>query len=384
MTLLTTLGTQRLGRPTHPAEAAPVDAKALEAELRGKVRGEIRFDDGSRALYATDASNYRQAPIGVVVPRNEEDVIETIAAARRHGAPVLGRGGGTSLAGQCCNVAVVLDFSKYMRDILELDPANKRARVQPGCVLDFLRGAAEKHKLTFGPDPSTHNHCTLGGMLGNNSCGVHSVMAGKTDDNTEELDILLYDGTRMKVGKTADDELERIIRGGGRRGEIYAKLKALRDKYAEQIRARYPQHPPPGFGIQPPLPPAGAWLRCRQGPGRVGMHLCHDLAGDAAPGLQPTGALASGARLSGRVLRRRPRHGGAGGKASRPGRDRRQPRPRHEHRGPGCRRPVPVAAGRRLAPGRVRRRKQARNGRSGPWLDGGAQEEEQAAVHEAL
>src|SRR5437763_13673227 len=161
------------------------DAEALAAELRRRVKGEIRFDAGSRALYATDSSNYRQVPIGVVIPRDEEDVIETVAAARRFGAPVLGRGGGTSLCGQCCNVAVVLDFSKYMRGILELDPANKRARVQPGCVLDFLRGAAEEHHLTFGPDPSTHNHCTLGGMVGNNACGVHSVMAGKTDDNVQ-------------------------------------------------------------------------------------------------------------------------------------------------------------------------------------------------------
>ncbi|HUY31155.1 MAG TPA: FAD-linked oxidase C-terminal domain-containing protein [Pirellulales bacterium] len=232
-----------MGRSTRLIGVSQFDAGALEEELRGKVRGEVRFDDGSRALYATDASNYRQIPIGVVVPRDEEDVVETVAAARRHGAPVLGRGGGTSLAGQCCNVAVVLDFSKYMRNILELDPHGQRARVQPGCVLDFLRGAAEKHKLTFGPDPSTHNHCTLGGMLGNNSCGVHSVMAGKTDDNTEELDILLYDGTRMKVGKTGDEELERIIRGGDRRGEIYARLKALRDKYADQIRSRYPNIP---------------------------------------------------------------------------------------------------------------------------------------------
>jgi len=243
MTMLTSLGTERMGRSTRLIGVSQFDAGALEEELRGKVRGEVRFDDGSRALYATDASNYRQIPIGVVVPRDEEDVVETVAAARRHGAPVLGRGGGTSLAGQCCNVAVVLDFSKYMRNILELDPHGQRARVQPGCVLDFLRGAAEKHKLTFGPDPSTHNHCTLGGMLGNNSCGVHSVMAGKTDDNTEELDILLYDGTRMKVGKTGDEELERIIRGGDRRGEIYARLKALRDKYADQIRSRYPNIP---------------------------------------------------------------------------------------------------------------------------------------------
>ncbi|HVA15522.1 MAG TPA: FAD-binding protein, partial [Stellaceae bacterium] len=126
MTMLTSLGTERMGGHTGPIEVSQFDARALEAELRGKIRGEIRFDDGSRALYATDASNYRQVPIGVVVPRDEEDVIETMAAARRFGAPVLGRGGGTSLAGQCCNVAVVMDFSKYMRDILELDPHNKR------------------------------------------------------------------------------------------------------------------------------------------------------------------------------------------------------------------------------------------------------------------
>src|ERR671925_594203 len=111
-----------------------VDAVALERSLRQVIKGEVRFDAGSRALYATDGSNYRQVPIGVVLPRSEEDVIETIAACRRFGAPVLGRGGGTSLCGQCCNVAVVLDFSKYMNRILELDPDNKRARVQPGCV----------------------------------------------------------------------------------------------------------------------------------------------------------------------------------------------------------------------------------------------------------
>src|SRR5438270_346674 len=134
------LETPRLGQPTRPIQVANVDARALEEDLRRRVKGEVRFDDGSRALYATDASNYRQVPIGVVVPRDEEDVVEAVAAARRVGAPVLARGGGTSLCGQCCNVAVVLDFSKYMRGILELDPHNKRARVQPGCVLDFLRG----------------------------------------------------------------------------------------------------------------------------------------------------------------------------------------------------------------------------------------------------
>src|SRR5256885_15252816 len=121
----------------------------LAAELKKHVRGEVRFDDGSRALYATDASNYRQVPIGVVIPQNIDDVIATIATARQFGAPILSRGGGTSLAGQCCNVAVVMDWSKYLNRILELDVEKKIARVQPGIVLDELRDAAEKHHLTF-------------------------------------------------------------------------------------------------------------------------------------------------------------------------------------------------------------------------------------------
>jgi FAD/FMN-containing dehydrogenase len=215
----------------------------LAAALRRRILGEVRFDAGTRALYATDASNYRQVPIGVVLPKNIDDVVETIAAARRYGAPVLARGGGTSLAGQCCNIAVVIDFSKYMHRILAFDPQDKRARVEPGVVLDDLRDCAEEHHLTFGPDPSTHNHCTLGGMIGNNSCGVHSVMAGKTDDNVEELDIITYDGLRMRVGKTGEAELDRIVREGGRRGEIYSKLRDLRDRYGDLIRGRFPNIP---------------------------------------------------------------------------------------------------------------------------------------------
>src|SRR6202040_3179418 len=192
-----------------------VDAAALAAALRREIRGEVRFDDGSRALYATDASNYRQVPIGVVMPRDQNDVIATVALARKFGAPILARGGGTSLAGQCCNVAVVLDFSKYMHDIIELDPNARFARVQPGIVLDDLRNAAEEHKLTFGPDPATHSRCTIGGMIGNNSCGVHALMAGKTVDNIDELDILTYDGLRLRVGPPSEEKLEEIIRQGG-------------------------------------------------------------------------------------------------------------------------------------------------------------------------
>lgn len=215
----------------------------LESALRRRVRGEVRFDNGSRALYATDGSNYRQVPIGVVLPRDADDVIAAISVCREHGAPVLCRGGGTSLAGQCCNVAVVLDFSKYMANIVELDPDRRIARVQPGVILDHLRSAAEKHNLTFAPDPATHSRCTLGGMIGNNSCGVHSVMAGKTDDNIEELEILTYDGLRMRVGQTSDAELDNIIREGGRRGEIYAGLKSIRDQYAGLVRQKFPNIP---------------------------------------------------------------------------------------------------------------------------------------------
>src|SRR5438093_4531121 len=211
--------------------SSEVDAAALEAELLRLVSGEVRFDAGSKALYATDGSNYRQVPIGVVIPKSKQDVIETIAACRKFGAPLLSRGGGTSLAGQCCNVAVVIDWSRHLNRILELDAKGAYAWVEPGLVLDDLRHAAEEHHLTFGPDPTTHDRCTLGGMIGNNSCGVHSVMAGKTDENIETLEVLTYDGLRMTVGQTSDPELEEIIREGGRRGEVYSSLKRLRDRY---------------------------------------------------------------------------------------------------------------------------------------------------------
>jgi FAD/FMN-containing dehydrogenase/Fe-S oxidoreductase len=225
------------------AKTTTVDAAGLESVLRRNLGGEVRFDSGSRALYATDGSNYRQVPIGVILPRDADDVAAAIAIARQFNAPILCRGGGTSLAGQCCNVALVLDFSKYMADILEIDPSRRIARVQPGVILDRLRNAAEMHHLTFAPDPATHDHCTLGGMIGNNSCGVHSIMAGKTDDNIEELDIVTYEGVRMKAGQTSDDELDKIIREGGRHGETYAGLRSLRDKYSNLIRQRYPRIP---------------------------------------------------------------------------------------------------------------------------------------------
>ena len=231
----------------------------LETELRRVVKGAVRFDEGARALYASDASNYRQVPIGVVTPRDADDVVAAISACRTHGAPILARGGGTSLAGQCCNVAVVLDLSRHMNDVVQLDHGARRARVQPGTVLDVLRDQAEEHGLTFGPDPSTHNRCTIGGMIGNNSCGVHSVMAGRTADNIDELDILTYDGLRMRVGPTSEAEWDAVIDAGGRRGEIYAGLRGLRDRYGGLIRRRFPQIPRrvSGYNLDELLPEKG-------------------------------------------------------------------------------------------------------------------------------
>jgi FAD/FMN-containing dehydrogenase/Fe-S oxidoreductase len=220
-----------------------VDVNALENVLRQAVTGEVRFDAGSKALYATDGSNYRQVPIGVVIPKNKQDVIETVAACRKFGAPLLSRGGGTSLAGQCCNVAVVIDWSKYLHHIVELNPQQKYARVQPGTICDTLRNAAKPHILTWGPDPATHDHCTFGGMLGNNSCGVHAQMAGKAGENVLAMDILLYDGTQMTVGPMDEQQLDAKIAQGGREGQIYQRLKLLRDKYGKLVQERYPKIP---------------------------------------------------------------------------------------------------------------------------------------------
>jgi FAD/FMN-containing dehydrogenase/Fe-S oxidoreductase len=243
---------------SHPHESFS-SARNLEARLRATIKGEVRFDSASRALYSTDASNYRQVPIGLVIPRDEADVVAAIDACREYGAPVLSRGGGTSLAGQCCNVAVVIDFSKYMHAIHNLDPIGRRARVQPGIVLDALRFEAEKFELTFAPDPATHSRCTLGGMIGNNSCGVHALMGGMTSDNVEAMEILLYDGTRMRVGRHNEDEVSAIIRSGGRQGEIYSGLRQILDRYARLIRERFPQIPRrvSGYSLDQLLPENG-------------------------------------------------------------------------------------------------------------------------------
>ena len=235
-----------------PATRSLTDAAGLAQALRANLRGEVLFDNGARALYATDGSNYRQVPIGVVLPYDAEDVLAAIATCREFGAPLLCRGAGTSLAGQCCNVAVVLDFTRHMGNILEIDPARRIARVQPGVVLDHLRNAAEKYHLTFAPDPASHDRCTIGGMIGNNSCGVHSIMGGKTDDNIEALEVVTYNGVRLSIGPegTCSDSRHRLSSGpevsgrGPKRGDqIRNALKQIADQYGDLIRQKFPNIP---------------------------------------------------------------------------------------------------------------------------------------------
>ena len=213
-----------------------VDFQRLETRLGEAISGEVRFDAGARAAYAADASNYRQVPIGVVLPRSVEDIVAAVALAREHGVPILPRGGGTSQCGQGVNAALVIDCSKYLHRVVALDPAARVARVEPGAVCDALREAAERHALTFAPDPATHSRCTLGGMIGNNSCGPHSVMAGKTVENVERLEVLTFDGARFWCGANEDTELV-----SGRKQQIYRDLKSLADKYGELIRSRFPK-----------------------------------------------------------------------------------------------------------------------------------------------
>jgi FAD/FMN-containing dehydrogenase len=205
------------------------------------VAGLVGFDAGARALYATDASNYRQVPLAVVVPRSIDDVIATVAACRDVGAPLLTRGGGTSMAGQACTSGVIVDTSRYLDRILDIDPDTRLARVEPGVVLDDLRAAAAPYGLTFGPDPSSASRCTLGGMIGNNACGAHSVAWGTTADNVERLDVLLYDGTRLEVGATTPAELDRLAASAGRIGELYGELDAFVRRHLALIRQRFPQ-----------------------------------------------------------------------------------------------------------------------------------------------
>ncbi|MYQ98302.1 FAD-binding protein [Streptomyces sp. SID6137] len=235
------------------------DRAALIAALRAEVDGEIRFDAGSRGAYATDGSNYRQVPLGVVVPRTVEAGARAVSVCARFAAPVLSRGGGTSLAGQCTNTAVVIDWSKYCTGLITVDPERRTCVVEPGIVLDELNARLARHRLQFGPKPSTHSHCALGGMIGNNSCGASAQAYGKTADNVRRLEILTYDGQRAWVGPTPPAERTRIIAGGDRLAELYTGLDRIATDHLADIRRGYPKIPRrvSGYNLDSLLPENG-------------------------------------------------------------------------------------------------------------------------------
>lgn len=231
----------------------------LESSLRAQVDAEVRFDAGTLAAYSTDASNFRQVPLGVVVPRTVEAGAAALRICRDFDAPVLSRGGGTSLAGQCTNEGVVVDWSKHCHGVVSVDAESRTCVVEPGIVLDALNEQLRPFDLRFGPEPATHMNCTIGGMIGNNSCGATAQAYGKVVDNVRRLEVQLYDGTRFWCGETSDEEYRDIERRGDRRAAVYRALRRLRDGYADEIRARYPDVPRrvSGYNLDSLLPEHG-------------------------------------------------------------------------------------------------------------------------------
>ncbi|MFJ1644772.1 FAD-binding and (Fe-S)-binding domain-containing protein [Streptomyces sp. NPDC088258] len=246
-------GPRAEGAAAEPPAEIPAAASALARALARAVRGEVEFGSAARALATMDASNYRRVPVGVVAPRDAADVAAALAVCREHGVPVVPRGGGTSIAGQATGVGVVLDLTRHLRSIVTVDPDARTAVVQPGVVLDDLRDAVRPYGLTFGPDPSTHNRCTLGGMIANNSCGSHSVAWGTTADNVRGLSVTTYGGEEMRLGQGWD----------GVSAGVGAGLRALVDAHLAPLRTGFPTGLPrriSGYALDALLPENGPGL----------------------------------------------------------------------------------------------------------------------------
>lgn len=239
--------------------AGTIDLTRAERLLRERVDGEVRFDAGTRAAYSTDASNFRQVPYGVVLPRSTDAAVEAVAVCHELGLPLVSRGGGTSLAGQCTNEAVVIDFSRHCHRLVSVDAEARRCVVEPGIVLDALNRQLAPTGLRFGPEPATHPNCTLGGMIGNNSCGATAQRAGKVVDNVVSLDVLLHDGTRFVATRLSDEEYAEVARRTDRVGEIHRALRRLRDEHGDLVRERYPDIPRrvSGYNLDSLLPEHG-------------------------------------------------------------------------------------------------------------------------------
>ncbi|HEU5090922.1 MAG TPA: FAD-binding oxidoreductase, partial [Roseiflexaceae bacterium] len=213
----------------------------LATELEQTIRGDARFDDMSRALYATDASIYQIAPVGVVAPRDEADVAAVLRAARKFGVPIVARGGGTSLAGQAIGEAIQLDFSKYMNRVLEVNVEQGWAWIEPGVVLDVLNAQLAPLGVKFAPDVSPSNRATVGGMIGNNSSGMYSVVYGKTIDHVLELRVMLADGSLVELGPLSAEELREKLQLDSLEGRAYRTVSRLAREHADEIAARYPK-----------------------------------------------------------------------------------------------------------------------------------------------
>ncbi|MGY5071254.1 FAD-binding and (Fe-S)-binding domain-containing protein [Streptomyces griseus] len=308
----------RTGPSPVASPASPAASPDFVAALRSAVRGASDFGATARALTTMDASNHRRVPLGVLAPRDAEDIAAALAVCREHGVPVVARGGGTSIAGQATGTGLVLDLTRHLRTVLDLDPAARTAVVQPGVILDDLRAAAAPHGLTFGPDPSTHSRCTLGGMIGNNSCGAHSVAWGTTADNVRALSVVRYGGEalRLEQGSGARPEGARGTRGATAHGPegvtelIASHLALLRTGYPDLPRrisgyaldALLPEHPGGPDPVRAFCGSEGtlgvvteATVRLVEAPRARALAVLgyadESAAADAAPGLLPYGPL---------------------------------------------------------------------------------------------
>ncbi|MFM9106212.1 MAG: FAD-binding and (Fe-S)-binding domain-containing protein, partial [Chloroflexota bacterium] len=224
------------------ARGAAETARTLELELKNRISGEVRFDRTSRMLYSTDASNYQIEPVGVVVAKTIEDVVATVELAASHGVPLLPRGAGSSLAGQTVGAALVLDFSKYLTRILDIDTEQRLATVEPGINLDLLNKLLKPNGMLFGPDPSSANRATIGGVVGNNATGAHSILYGMTSDNVRSVRVMLYDGSIVELGKMTPAEMAARANHPDATGRLYRDLLAFREKHGDLIRRDFPPH----------------------------------------------------------------------------------------------------------------------------------------------
>ncbi|NJC73933.1 FAD-binding oxidoreductase [Planosporangium thailandense] len=226
--------------------------EALRRDLAAAVAGDVDFGSTARAMYGADASNYRRIPLGVVFPRTADDVAATLRLCRDAGVPVTMRGGGTSIAGNSIGPGVVIDTSRHLNRLLDIDPDRRTARVEPGLVLTSLTRATAAHGLTFGPDPSTASRCTLGGMIGNNACGTHSVAWGTTADNVESLDLICADGTPLTVGSYTAREWQDKLALAGREGELFRALDELEGRHRQTWRTELSDYSRrvSGYGVE--------------------------------------------------------------------------------------------------------------------------------------